>query len=219
MPQELPVDHWLRWHDAYADPSSSHSQRLRAVQAQIRAALDRAAPGSIQVLSLCAGQGHDILGALSDHRRASDVRARLIELDPHNAQAARAAAAERGLGEQIEVVEADAGVTDPSVGATPADLLLLVGIFGNISDADVKRTMLAVPTLCRSGGTVIWTRHRRPPDLTPAIRAWLAEAGCEEVNFTAPDGELFSIGVARFQGDPAPLEAGRRLFTFDRTAS
>jgi hypothetical protein len=30
----------------------------------------------------------------------------------------------------------------------------------------------AVPTLCRADATVIWTRHRRPPDLTPQVRAW-----------------------------------------------
>jgi hypothetical protein len=31
---------------------------------------------------MCAGQGHDVLGALPDHPRRGDVTARLVELDP-----------------------------------------------------------------------------------------------------------------------------------------
>jgi hypothetical protein len=33
------------------------------------------------VISLCAGQGRDLLGVLADHPRREDVRARLVELD------------------------------------------------------------------------------------------------------------------------------------------
>ena len=34
---------------------------------------------------------------------------------------------------------------------------------------------------CAPGGHVVWTRHRRPPDLTPAIRADFAAAGFTEL--------------------------------------
>jgi hypothetical protein len=71
------------------------------------------------------------------------------------------------------------------VGAVPADLVLVCGVFGNISDDDVKTTVLALPTLCAHGGTVIWTRHRREPDLTGAIRTWFKEAGFVERAFVA----------------------------------
>ncbi len=84
--------------------------------------------------------------------RGPDVRGRLIELDAQNVQVARSLARDG-----VEVVQADAAGTDAYIGAAPADLLLLCGIFGNISDEDVERTARAVPQLCEPGATVVWT--------------------------------------------------------------
>jgi hypothetical protein len=82
------------------------------------------------------------------------------------------------------------------------------------NDADVYRTVQALPELCASGATVIWTRSRRAPDLTPTLRCWLKEAGFVEHAFHAPDGVLFSVGVHRFAGVPVPLSLPGRLFQF-----
>ena len=65
----------------------------------------------------------------------------------------------------------DAGATAACAGAAPADLLLLCGIFGNVSDGDIAWTIAAVPSMLTAGGTVIWTRHTGEPDLTPRVRA------------------------------------------------
>jgi hypothetical protein len=72
------------------------------------------------------------------------------------------------------------------------------------------------PQLCRPGARVIWTRHHNPPDLTPRIRRWFAEAGFAERAFDAPVEFPYSVGVADLVGPPQPLRAGRRLFTFMR---
>src|SRR5262249_13116556 len=78
----------------------------------------------------------------------------------------------------------------------PADVLLLCGIFGNVSEGDIQRTAQAAPALCAPGATVIWTRHRRPPDLTPRIRAWFRASGFDEVAFDTPDTKaLTGVGV------------------------
>jgi hypothetical protein len=61
----------------------------------------------------------------------------------------------------MEVVESDAGIADRYLGSVPAGLAMLVGIFGNIPDRDIERSVVSVPMLCRPGGTVIWTRSRR----------------------------------------------------------
>jgi hypothetical protein len=206
-------DRWVQWHRAYDDPASAQSRRLVAVQDQVRATLDAAPPGVIRVLSLCAGTGRDLLGVLPAHPRRTDVDARLVELDRALAAGARVAAA-RIDGSRIEVVEGDAGTTDACLGAVPADLLLLAGIFGNVPDADIERTARATVMLCARGGAVIWTRNRRPPDLTPAIRAWYAAAGVQEEAFIAPEKELYSVYLGRFTGDPQPLRPRERLFTF-----
>ena len=60
---------WYNWHAPYGDPSSGLSLRLSWVQERIRAALDETPPGPIRLISMCAGQGHDVLGALPDHPR------------------------------------------------------------------------------------------------------------------------------------------------------
>lgn len=153
------------------------------------------------------------IGALTRYRHAAAVRARLVERDPRNVRALARSARAAGL--ELEIVEGDAA--DPRLypDAVPADLVLLCGVLGNISDADARATLMALPELCRPGGTVVWTRTRRPPDLTPLLRGWFAEAGFAELAFVAPSGELFSVGASRFLGEPQPLGAAR-LFTFIR---
>ena len=199
---------WIAWHAAY-DEETPLAHRLVAVQQRIREALSARPVGLIRVVSACAGEGRDLFGALVGHPRAADVHGRLVELD---AELARKAAANAPPG--IEIVRADAGSTDPYVVAVPADLVLLCGVFGNISDRDVERTVGALPTLCARGATVIWTRHRRPPDLTVDIRRWFVAAGFEAVAFDAPEAFEWSVGVHRFAGEPQPIVAGRPLFTF-----
>lgn len=171
----------------------------------------------MRLISLCAGQGHDVIGVLTDHPRRGDVTAILIESDARNAEQARSHATGAGL-TGVAVRQADASLADSFAYALPADVLLLCGIFGNVSDADIQRTVRAAPALCSSGATVIWTRHRRAPDLTPQIRGWFKVSGFDEVAFDALDtGTLTGVGVSRLRQaglTPMPSEP---LFTF-RTA-
>ena len=153
----------MAWHGAYDDPSSSLSVRLRLVRGHLAGALESAPPGPVRLLSLCAGQAHDVLGVLPGHPRESDVSAVLVEYDPHNAALAREGAERAGLS-RVEVRQADAAQVTGYADALPADVLLLCGIFGNVSDEDIKLTVEAASAMCRPGGTVIWTRHRRAPD-------------------------------------------------------
>jgi hypothetical protein len=132
-----------------------------------------------------------------------------VELDARNVKAATAIAPDG-----VEVVQADAGSTDACIGATPTDLLVLCGIFGNVADTDVERTARAVPQLCAPGASVVWTRSRHAPDLTPWIRSWFASAGVTETAFVAEGPDGWAVGAGTFQGEPQPLVPGRRLFTF-----
>jgi hypothetical protein len=114
---------------------------------------------------------------------------------------------------RIEVVVGDAGLTTHYRGMVPADLVLLCGVFGNLTDQDVERTVAYCPQLCKTGGTVVWTRHRRPPDQVPRICQWLREQGFERQWISEPR-EGWGVGAHRFTGEPRPLVSRRRMFTF-----
>ena len=200
---------WREWHAAYDDPDSRLSRRLAVVQQLIRDALDGMPPGPIRVISVCAGEGRDLLGVLADHPRAGDVTGRLVELDPDLAARARANAPAG-----IDVACGDASATAAYKGAVPADLVLVCGVFGNVVDDDVEHTVRTLPSLCAPGATVIWTRHRREPDLTVAVRRWFSECGFDEVAFVGSDDFLFGVGAHRLTGPPAPFDTDVTLFTF-----
>jgi len=203
---------WKDWHAPYDDPESPMSRRLAAVQRRIRDALDSHPAGQLRAISVCAGQGHDLLGVLREHPRCSEVVARLVELDAGNVLSAREAARAAGLA-RVEVVQGDAALTDAYEGLVPADLVLVCGLFGNISDADVARVISNLPTLCASNATVVWTRHLAPPDLTASIRGWFTEAGFAELHFEMV-ADRWGVGSARFVGSPALFKRDVRLFDF-----
>jgi hypothetical protein len=203
---------WRTWHDEYDDSRSRMARRLHVVQTQIRAALDHSPSGPLRVISLCAGQGRDLLGVLADHPRRDDVRARLVELDAWNTALAEERSRAAGL-RQVDVVTADASLTDHYRGMVPADLVLVCGVFGNISDEDIERTIDACSQLCQTGGTVIWTRHRRAPDRVPLICDWFKMRGFD-LQWLSDRDVGFGVGVHRFTGEPQSLVSGTRMFTF-----
>jgi 2-polyprenyl-3-methyl-5-hydroxy-6-metoxy-1,4-benzoquinol methylase len=207
---------WHAWHARYDDPDSYLSRRLACVQERITHFLDAAAPGPLSAISLCAGEGRDLLGVLEKHERGADVTALLVELDPQNAEAAREHAERAGL-TKVTVVVDDAAQTDHYLELAPADLVLVCGVFGHLSDADIERTIGHCAALCKPGGAVIWTRHRREPDLVPHICDWFASNGftLEFVTepLAAPDLS-FGVGMHRHTGRPRKLQADATMFSF-----
>jgi len=165
---------------------------------------------------MCAGDGRDLLEVLagrSEDARLLDVV--LVELDPRLAALATALALDAGL-DQVEVRVIDAGATDSYADAVPADLVLACGIFGNVSNDDVHRTVAMLAGLCAESALVVWTRGRDGTDPTPQVRRWFAEHGFAEREWHAPDDAGYSVGVHQLVGAPTALEPGRRLFTFLR---
>jgi hypothetical protein len=203
------------WHDDYSRPGSSLHRRLQVVIELLGRALDAMAPGPVRVVSLCAGQGADVLSVAERHPRGRDLEGRLVELDPRNVAAARARITASGL-EGIEVVEADASVSDAYEGAVPADLVVACGIFGNISVEDIERTVRFLPALCAPAAHVLWTRHPREPGVIERIETWLDEAGFERDALVLADDTTYGVGSAHLVGAPAPLPVGVRLFRFVR---
>ena len=110
----------------------------------------------------------------------------------------------------VEVRNLDAGTTDAYAGAVPADLVLLVGIFGNISSD-------FAPQLCAPGANLLWSRGRDEGDLNAEVRARFAAAGFTELAYETHDhGSLPALGVVRYAGPPVDLVPGQPLFRFIR---
>ena len=96
--------------------------------------------GEIRVISMCAGDGRDLLGALRAHPRRNDVRARLVESDATLVNRGRDDARAAGLG-GVSFALGDASTTSAYEGAVPADIVLVCGVFGNVTDDDVHNTV------------------------------------------------------------------------------
>jgi len=206
-------DFWIRWHQQYDNPQSPRSRRLAAVQHQLCHALDEAAPGQIRLISMCAGQGRDVLGVLPDHPRVEDVLACLVELGPDLADDARSAASRLGL-DNVEVIEADASWTSVYANYVPANIILCCGVSGSISGDDMVRTVRELPHLAASGANVIWTMEGRPPDRRPWMRQIFRDAGFEEVGYETAEGALFGVGNARWPSAPLPFRPDVQMFIF-----
>lgn len=202
---------YVAWHDDYSRPGSALHLRLLVVQDLLAAAFDDLPPGPIRVISMCAGQARDVVTVARRHRRGRDVRGRLVELDPRNANEARRAIAEAEL-TGLEVVEADAGRSDSYIGAAPADVVLACGIFGNIDDREVEQTVRALPALCVPGAWVLWTRHPREDSILHTIEEWFRSEEFEPVALTVGEGDLFGAGAARYRGATRPLRRGLTYF-------
>ena len=215
---------WVAWHEPYADPSSQLSGRRRAVQRRVGDWLD-ALPGSglpARVVSACAGDGRDVLEVLADRPAdAARVDVLLVELDERLASDATSYAREHGLG-RVTVRCRDAGDSGAYADAVPAGLVLFCGVFGNLTDDDVRGTIDALPMLCAPRATVLWTRGLRSgradpaDDVTSEVRRRFSGAGFDEVAFDAPVDATWSVGTQRLAVAPPPFDPARRLFTFVR---
>jgi hypothetical protein len=203
---------WHEWHEQYDQPDSELALRLVAVRERIKIALDGAPPGPLRLLSMVAGQGRDVLPVLAAHPRGADVTARLVERDPRNAAAARAAVEDLGLS-TVDVVTGDAALVDHYLDLAPAHVVVACGLFGNISDADIRNTIRHIGTLTSRGGTAIWTRYRQEPDLVPSIQEWYAQEGFKPL-WLSEKAAGFGVGSHLATRDPRPPEPGASMFTF-----
>ena len=204
---------WQAWHEPYADPDSDLSRRRRSVQRQIAQWLDDRNDDRLRVVSACAGDGRDLLEVLAARPDRARVTATLLELDEGLARAAAEFAAAHDL--VVDVRRGDAGTTDSYAGAVPADLVQMCGVFGNVTDDDLRATIAALPQLCTPGATVIWTRGRfATGDLTGEIRGWFGDEGFEEVAFDAPWDAKYRVGTHRLVAAPRSLTPGQTFFRF-----
>lgn len=210
---------WQAWHRDYDDPASSLSQRLPVVRHRLAAALDAAGPGRVRLLNLCAGDARDTIPVLAATGREVDACA--VELDPGLADRARSAASQAGVA--LDVRTGDAAEPTTYADRLPVDVLLMVGVFGNISDADGEVTVRAATSMLAAGGTLIWTRSNRfrtrpthdYADPAEWLRDRFAAHGFENLEYVVPADGFWRLGVSRLP-EPGSGPLPERLFSFVR---
>lgn len=208
-------NNWYEWHDLY-NSDARLQQRLQIVREYIRSAIDASPPGIIRVVSACAGDGRDLLGTLDSHPRKSDVYGRLVELNPELAQQGRDKIESAGLSQQLEFVNGDATNSSSYIGAVPADIIIVCGIFGNLADeAELKRLIENLSKLAKKGSFAIWTRgHTDGIAHSETVRKVFREAEFEEVNFQLTLTGDMGVGIHRYLGERLPLPQNQQLFVF-----
>ncbi|WP_299053188.1 class I SAM-dependent methyltransferase [uncultured Nocardioides sp.] len=216
---------WAEWHRGYDDPQGHLAGRLAVVRQLAAKTIDLATARPPYVTSLCAGDGRDLLPVAAVSARLPRVT--LVEQDPRLAEEARRQAVRLGLGDTARVVEGDAGDLATYVGVPPADVVLVCGVLGHLSDDDVERLAVSLPQLATAGARVVWTRGpwatadagprvEETDDEHPAegIRRAFAAHGLVEEDLVTPEGTDFCVGVHRLTRDPAPRPPVGRLFRF-----
>jgi SAM-dependent methyltransferase len=214
-PLRLRTSDWSDWHEEYDDPDSELAGRARGVQRLVAGVLADCPPGPITVISVCGGQGRELIGALAEHPRRADVSGRLVELDPDNAAYARRSAAAAHV-DGLEIVNGDASVASAYQGLAPADLVVASGIFGHVDDDDQQRMIRSFRSLLRPGGAVVWTFFARARRRTERLRGYFTAGGYEEVSYEVLPGEeyQFSVVLSRLRAEPLPAPDDDRIFTF-----
>jgi hypothetical protein len=209
------VGDWNEWHDAYQDESSELVGRMMACRRHVAAVVDAAPPGPVTVVSICGGQGRELIGALEDHPRKTDVRGRLVELDPGNTEFASQWATAAGL-TNLEIVTGDASVASSYEGLPPVDLVVISGVFGHIDEEDRQSLIDFVRTLCHTNGNVVWTSHLTNDGPAEWLRRAFMERRFEELEYDIVPGDDFAFTVTRnlYTGEQQPFHPHERIFTF-----
>jgi hypothetical protein len=207
---------WVSWHENY-EASPALKARLLAVREHLSRCFDSQDPGVIQVLSICAGDARDLIGLLATHPRKMDVKAHLVENNAELAGSGRKVIEEAGFEEQLQFVIGDATISSTYLGLVPVDVVLMAGVFGNLRSEEACRLVRNLCLLCKPGGVVIWTRHRRLHDglnQIRLIRQCFVESDFEEVHIENTPDDKFTIGSNRYKGAGQVLHGGIKLFEF-----
>lgn len=203
---------WPKWHEGYEIEDSFLHQRLQDVKRVLVRSI-REFDRPVRIISVCAGQGRDVIEVLRDDPSLNVKDAYLFEIDPENVAFGENLVSHYRLN-NVNYVIGDASITSVYKEFVPTDILMLCGIFGNVSQADIKTTLKAATTLLVRGGVVIWTRHRGEPNIVPEIQIWAKDLDFHEIELIAPPETLYAVGSNRYLGPAKKFEAQIKMFEF-----
>jgi hypothetical protein len=204
---------WQNWPErAYG--TRLYQGRLAAVQELLAERLDEAA-GPVRIVSLCAGDGRDVIGTLARRPRGEQVRAWLVELNRQSTLEGRRYATEAGVAEKVSFINGDATLYATYRDVPQAAIVMACGVWGHVPAPQRGRLVRALACLCQEGASVIWTRgvakgmHR-----LEEIEAHFTAAPWRPLrSFITPDGK-WAVYSYRYCGPRQERPATGRIFNF-----
>jgi hypothetical protein len=207
---------WIRFHDLY-DTWSPLQSRLRIVREHVASAITAAPAGPVRILSLCAGDGRDLLGVLIDHPRCAKVHACLVENSAELVARGDAMLRQLDLPATVRFLHADATRADTYLAIAPADIVIAAGVFGNLSHESARRLVRSLRSLCNTEGTVIWThktRDRADEYTVALLLQFFRDNGFRQQTLANTDPPGFLVAAHVYLEQQALLVPGIDLFDF-----
>ena len=127
---------------------------MRGVYDLCARALDALLPSDGHLLDLGVGSGRALSAVL---RRRPDVRATAVDLAPNMLSTARTLFDEEGLGDRVELVEADITALPERITTTRWDTVSCMWTLHQLPDFDVLRAALSqIADVARRTGAAVW---------------------------------------------------------------
>ena len=205
---------WSDWPQR-AYQQRRYQQRLAAVQQHLVECLDAAPAGEVRIVSVCAGDGRDLLGVLEMHERRNDVAAWLVEQSLPSVTAGAARADSLGLSGAMSFLHADATIYETYQGIAPADIVLLCGVWGHVPSHERTNVIRALACLCKPGGAVIWSRAvAKGMARLQQIQSLFATSSWEKVAVTITPDKSWAVATHRYSGPTVELPPDGQIFHF-----
>ena len=204
---------WSDWHRMYQN-NEALKTRLDLVRQTLRAVLDARPSGRIRLVSICAGDGRDVLEVVATHPRRSDIEAWLLDSDAPSVARGLTAVASLGLARPVHFRRADAAAAQSYIDIVPADILLASGFIGRLTFGELEHFAACLPAFCNAGTELIWSRHVRGNqgvDIS-RVRELFRMHQFDERAFAIASTNGYAVGWQRFAGTAISLDPKMRLF-------
>jgi len=209
---------WSGWPElAYERPK--YRERLRVFQEQIAECLDQAPHGPLRILSMCVGDGRDVIGVLQSHWRRKEVEAYLVELNGQSVSEGIKHAKASGLGNVVKFIHADATDYSTYKNLAPCDIVLVCGVWGHVPANDRAKLIHALASFCKPGGNVIWSlKTSKGEHRLAEVRSQFDHACWSPVRQNSTPGQKSAVCTYVYRGAALEVPANGRIFSFRKKA-
>ena len=207
---------WKAWHTRYQTDTELQA-RLEQVKAYINEALLALPAGKLNIVSICSGDGRDLIEVLPTHPRREDVVGWLLEYNESLVHDAQQAILHHGLGMSLFPCVADATDAKQYAGIPLAHLVVLAGVFGSVEDGEIARFLCNLQVLCAPSAYVIWTQNISTLEgqrRTETLQQALSRQEFSSISVVTTPQQRYHVGLHRYVGGHVSRQLDDRLFTF-----